>query len=217
MTVQKKRNLAHHAIIVALLLVLVSVLPVTYRAVAHGQQKAPASASMIMFRDAGPAAMPAMAQPIKVKQAPASQPASAPAKIKGSEDADGLLRLLLTAVQGGNWQLVAWLAFALVVLGLRRFSSKLIGWLPSSWASGRFSRLLAWCNTDRGGAILAIISGAIIVFIDTVAAGKGITPQILPDAIKSAIGSAGIYVLAKKIAKPSDKVPAVEPAATPPG
>lgn len=220
MTVQKKRNLAHNAIIGTLLLLLVSVLPVTYRAVARGQQIGPASAPavVVITPDVKAAKMPlvmqiAKAAPAiqitKAKQAPASQPASAPAAIKGPDDASGLWGTLRTALKGKDWSLAVAAAFALFVLSLRLGAGKLRGWLPVAWAKGKLDRFLGWCATDRGGAVLVLFSGVLAGVVNARAAGQALSVDLIFNSINvaaaSATSGAGLYVLIKKLAWPSDK------------
>jgi hypothetical protein len=143
---------------------------------------------------------------VPIVEVPASQPASAPAKVKGADDATGLVSILRTALKGSRWGLAVAAALALLVLVLRLGASR----LRVLFAKGtRPERFLAWCGTDRGGAWLVLASGAATGIVNALGAGQALTVDLLFEsaaaAAASSTGAAGLYVIAKKLISPSDK------------
>jgi hypothetical protein len=146
---------------------------------------------------------------------PSSQPAVT--AVKGPDDASGLWDTLRTALKGKNWSLAVAAALALLVLLLRLGAGKMREYLPVSWAEGHLNRLLAWCGTDRGGAVMVLLSGVLAGVVNGRAAGKPLSVDLVFESLNiaaaSATSGAGLYVLVKKLFWPSDK-PAPTPATT---
>jgi hypothetical protein len=111
----------------------------------------------------------------------------------------GFAGALYSAFQAKNWSVL----IALVLVGLvylaRRFGSKLWPFL----------------GTDRGGALLSLVSGlAVSVFAAASSSGAHSVLQVLGSGLLMALTASGTYVLVKKLLFPSgaDQVQALQAA-----
>lgn len=106
----------------------------------------------------------------------------------------------LSAVQSGNWRMVAMLVVMMVVYLLRRFG-------PSKWP---------WLKSDAGGAVLALGAGFVGSLVNAVAAHSALSLQLLLTALQVAVGAAGGWSLLMKLLPASWKAALKGPATPPP-
>jgi hypothetical protein len=146
----------------------------------------------------------AASQPVAAASQVATQAAPASA-----DDAQWFVDLLRDGVRGSNWRLALAAGLALLVLALRKSAGRIWGALSESMRAAWLGRLLAWFQTDRGGALLAVAAGALAAMCRAWSAGASIDGAVLLQAVFDAAGvaliTAGAYVIPKKLAAPSDK------------
>ncbi len=98
--------------------------------------------------------------------------AQAPPTTQPATDAGWLLATLGSAMHGSNWRLALAATLALVVLVLRHVANGIREWLSPPAQQSRLGRVLGWCATDRGGAVLVLLSGTLTSICVAGAAGK---------------------------------------------
>jgi len=108
-----------------------------------------------------------------------------------SDDLGKLALVLLKAVQDRNWWLVVSLVLSLVLAGVRKIGP---GLLEGRWPAGA-----AWLKSDVGGAVLVLGLGILGGIATALAGGAPIGAGLLIDALKVSLGSAGGFVLVKKL------------------
>jgi len=169
------------------------------RAALLAPAKAPTSAPAVA---SGPQAAPAASSTLPaVLAAPAASQPVVIAPLKGPDDAAGAGNVVIKATRSSNWRLAVISGLLLIVIFLRKFGAKF-------WP---------WCASDRGGAILSLAAGLLVVVINSLITGKGFDPQLLIDGLMTGTATSGVYSVAKKIGWPSD-LPATKagPEAPPP-
>jgi hypothetical protein len=143
---------------------------------------------------------------------PTSQPASAPAKavpavataaqlpvvpaatqplgkVAGVDDMSGVTGTITKAIDTSNWRIVATAALLFIIWVLRAIGAKF-------WK---------FIGTDRGGALLALISGVLVALINGWASGKTFSITWVIQGIEMGVSAAGGWVVAKRLISPSDK------------
>lgn len=107
---------------------------------------------------------------------------------------DDLAKLALTAIdaiRSGNWWLLASLALSVVLACVRKFGP---GILASKWPAGA-----AWIKSDVGGAVLVLGLGMVGGITTALVGGAPIGMALILDAVKVSLGSAGGFVVVKKL------------------
>jgi hypothetical protein len=129
--------------------------------------------------------------------APASQPAL---------DLNGpwsMLDQIWIAAHAHAWGIVGVMTVALAVLGLRWVSGlvalKLTG---PTWLVLFFN----FWHTDRGGAILALLSGASSAWLTAIMAGRAVSLQLILGGLGTGVAAAGGVNIIKRILFPPDQV-----------
>jgi len=89
--------------------------------------------------------------------------------------------------------------FILLLRSIFKFSQKKTPGMPA-----RLSRLLSWFQTDRGGAVLAIVLGLTSAALPLLAPGATLSAGVLISGLLNASVSVGIFGLVKKLIWPSD-------------
>ena len=108
--------------------------------------------------------------------------------IDPSADPNALIQLFFAKIQAGNWKAVA----ALVAIG-------------AVWALRKFGgRYIPFLKTDRGGALLTLVTGITGGLGHALLAGVPITTELISDGLVVGVMSAGGYVVVKRILWPSD-------------
>ena len=100
------------------------------------------------------------------------------------DDAGGLLQTLFNAATAKNWRLVFALAVVLVTWALRTYGGK--------------HKLLQWTKSDRGGAMLGMITGGATTVALGIMAGKPLDMNLVLTAFGGGVGVLGIFTLWKK-------------------
>lgn len=103
-----------------------------------------------------------------------------------SNDPVAFIGLLVDAAQGGHWRLAAALLLIGLIYLLRRYG-------------GRVPRLGPWMQTDRGGAIMALVMGVGGGLAAALFSGRPITIYLIVDAISVGLTAAGGWAIGKKI------------------
>lgn len=119
-------------------------------------------------------------------------------------DPNGFFNLLWNAVTERKWGLVAVLSTIALVSLIRKVMPRI------------HSRLGAWLNSNRGGAVLAVVMGTATALATTAIAGLPITPRAFVDAVVVSIGAIGGWNAMWDLFKPSDKKPAAGATTEPP-
>jgi hypothetical protein len=166
-----------------------------------------ALASFILFAAVSVSAQPSASQPTKVV---ASAPASAPVKlvaathppvvpvaattqplgkVAGVDDMSGVTGTITKAIDTSNWRVVATAALLFLIWVLRAIGAKF-------WK---------FIGTDRGGALLALISGVLVALINGWASGKTFSITWVIQGIEMGVSAAGGWVVAKRLISPTDK------------
>jgi len=107
------------------------------------------------------------------------------------DDLAHLAVILLDAVRDRNWWLVVSLVLSLVLSLVRKFGP---GLLEGKWPAGA-----AWLKSDVGGAVMVLGLGLSGGFVTALAGGAPIGMALVVDALKVSLGSAGGFVLVKKL------------------
>jgi hypothetical protein len=116
------------------------------------------------------------------------------------EQTGTFLKLLLDAVSSRNWPLLAALVVVLAVYLVRRFATSRIPWL----------------GTDRGGAVLVLVTSLAGAVATAQAGGAGLSLPLLVEALSVALSAAGGFNLAKKLlTAPQAPAPAAVASAAP--
>lgn len=124
--------------------------------------------------------------PSPVMPAAATQPLG---KVAGVDDMTGVTGTLTKAIDSKNWHVVVAAVLLFLIWVLRAIGSKF-------WK---------FIGTDRGGALLALISGLLVVFINGWAGGGKFSITWLIQGIELGVTAAGGWVVAKRLIVPTDK------------
>lgn len=147
--------------------------------------------------DAGPAQVvaPVGATPSNAAK-PTATPEPAPAAVTAPAPADpvAFLGSLTTAAKQGAWLTLAALLLGALVSLIRREK----GWLASKWT---------WLATDRGGAVLALVLGALGETVARLTAGGSGAPVGTVAALVTALAAGGRALL-QGLFTPADQKPA---------
>jgi hypothetical protein len=152
---------------------------------------APAVAAPVTAPVATPAPVPAtvLADPI----IPVPQPKQdAVTPYDPGQDPGGFFAKLFSATTSGQWKLLITLVLVGVVWGFRAIGGKFWPWL----------------KTDRGGAMLALLTGVTGVLAAMALAGGAFSAQVVLNGIMAGITAAGGWTVIKKLFWPSDAKPA---------
>lgn|SRR3990167_1928251 len=98
-------------------------------------------------------------------------------------DLGQLAKLIMEAIQGGNWALVASAALVLVVWGLRKFGGEKIPFL----------------KTDAGGALTVLLMAIFGAGMNLLAGGGVLSWALVATALKVGFTAAGGYSTVKKL------------------
>jgi hypothetical protein len=101
------------------------------------------------------------------------------------ETAQTLIQLAFDAVSRGDARVVAALAAVGSVWWLRRWGAKHLPWLA----------------TDRGGAALSLAVGVAGSVLHGLAAGQGVSLDLLWQGVQTALVSSGLWTVGRKLAK----------------
>jgi hypothetical protein len=112
----------------------------------------------------------------------------ATAPLDPGSDPGGFFAQVSAAIGARNWLLLVALVVLLVVWGLRRWGSR---WVP-------------WFGTDTGGAVLALIVGAVGAAATELAAGKPLTLAVVVGGLSLGFTAAGGWSVVKRLAGKSD-------------
>lgn len=132
---------------------------------------------------------------------PTAPPGPAPAAVTTPAPADpvAFLGSLATAAKQGAWLTLAALLLGALVSLIRREK----GWLATKWT---------WLATDRGGAVLALVLGALGETVARLTAGGSGAPPGTVAALVTALAAGGRALL-QGLFTPADQKPAT-PVAT---
>ena len=108
-----------------------------------------------------------------------------------TDDLAKLAVMAIDAIRSGNWWLLASLALSVVLACVRKFGP---GLLASKWPAGA-----AWIKSDVGGAVLVLGLGMVGGVTTALVGGAPIGAALLLDAVKVSLGSAGGFVVVKKL------------------
>ena len=115
-------------------------------------------------------------------------------------DPAGVAGLLVRALRQQSWSLAMAATFVLLVLLLRWSSGRLAAMLP-----GRLGWFFGWWTTDRGGAVLALLSGAGGALWVALAAGQRVSLELMIGGIGAGITAAGGWTVGKRLLRPRDQ------------
>ena len=160
--------------------------------------------SLVLLAAVSVFAQPSASQPTKVVVVPASSPAKVVAlahppvmpaasqplgKVAGVDDMSGVTGTITKAIDTSNWRVVATAALLFLIWVLRAIGAKF-------WK---------FIGTDRGGALLALVSGVLVALINGWASGKTFSITWVIQGIEMGVSAAGGWVVAKRLISPSDK------------
>lgn len=120
-----------------------------------------------------------------------------------TEDLDlgALAELLVQLAQSGQWLALAVGLLVLLVMLLRvGLARGLATWFPQ----------LAWFGTDRGGAVLAGLTGVAVVVGSGLLSGAKLTAGLFVSGLVAGAAAVGAYVMPKRVASPPDEARASE-------
>ena len=100
-----------------------------------------------------------------------------------------------------------WRAFAALLLVSMVYMTRRYGGSPIPVLNKPFlpPRLYAWFSTDRGGVALVFLMASLGAFGHAMAADVIITFVVVENAFMVGVSAAGAYVMARRLAAPSDK------------
>lgn len=188
------------------LVALVAVIWIASFAIAQPKPAPVASQPAKAVPTTAPASAPAKAVLVAATKPPvvvipaATQPAP---KISGVDDMTGTTSALTRAIETSNWRVILTAALLFIIWVFRAVGSKF-------WK---------FIGTDRGGALLALISGVLVSFINGWATGKTFSITWLIQGIELGVSASGGWVVAKRLISPTDKkeeAAAAKAAADPP-
>jgi hypothetical protein len=144
--------------------------------------------------------------PIAVAHAQVTQPTSIPSVVIDST-IGSLIEFITSAVGDRNFELVLAGAVLLLVWGTRTWSPAWEGWVirdggkVAAWLrSLHVNIMLAWVCTDRGGAALALIWGALVAAVNALVAGQSIAVAVRT-GIAVALTAMGSWTAGKRLIK----------------
>lgn len=74
------------------------------------------------------------------------------------------------------------------------------------WLIRKLAPAIPWLGTDRGGAIVAILTGVALPIVTAIITGQALNVGLVVTIISVMTSSIGVFVAGKKIIAPSDKV-----------
>lgn len=104
-----------------------------------------------------------------------------------TEDPTQLAALLLEAIQSKNWALLAAVAVAALVAGVRHFARKAPG------------PLWTWTTTKWGGPLLAVLGSVAAAAVTALTAGQGVTLGLVVNAVVVGLLGTGVHSVQKNI------------------
>lgn len=116
----------------------------------------------------------------------------AQAPLPAPDDVAGLSQLVISAVQSGNWALVASLVVMGLVAGLRR-------WVPESTDAGK------WLRSKVGGIVTNLVLSLAGSLATLLLAGGTFSLSLLFQAISVALGASGTWSIYKNIREALDE------------
>ena len=116
----------------------------------------------------------------------------AQASLPAPDDVAGLSQLVISAVQSGNWALVASLVVMGLVAGLRR-------WVPESTGAGK------WLRSKVGGILANLVLSLAGSLATLLLAGGTFSLPLLFQALSVALGASGTWSVYKNIREALDE------------
>jgi len=104
--------------------------------------------------------------------------------VASPDDPNAFFGAIVTAVQGGQWRVVAVLAVVALV------------WAAKRWGSTYWPFL----GTSRGGALLALAAGLVSTLGPALVAGTPFSLKLLLDALLLGVTAAGGWVVVRRLA-----------------
>lgn len=127
--------------------------------------------------------------------------AAAPAADDSLNQILGFAKSVMSDVQKKDWRMLAATVVMALAWALRKYGSSV-------------PKLGPWMNTDRGGAVLALILGLCAGVGNALGGAGSLGWSTLVNSLLVSVTAAGGFTLMKKIISPSDKPAAPAPAPT---